>query len=77
MTVREVETAITQLTAKDLAQWMAWFDNYRAKMWDKQIEEDLEAGRLDAALAEVDAEYKRRIRLDPPEGSTAKVCEPA
>jgi hypothetical protein len=57
MTVREIEIAITQLTAKDLAQLMAWFDTYRAQMWDKQIEEDLEAGRLDAVLAEVDAEY--------------------
>jgi len=56
---------------------IAWFDNYRAQMWDKQIEEDLEAGRLDAVLAEVDAEYKGRIRLDPPEGSAAKECEPA
>jgi hypothetical protein len=46
-------------------------------MWDKQIEEDLEAGRLDAVLAEVDEEYKGRIRLDPPEGSPAKACEPA
>jgi hypothetical protein len=27
-------------------------------MWDKQIEEDLEAGRLDAMLAEVDEEYQ-------------------
>jgi hypothetical protein len=57
MTVREIEIAITRLTAKDLAQLMAWFGDYRAQMWDKQIEEDLEAGRLDAVLAEVDAEY--------------------
>jgi hypothetical protein len=27
-------------------------------MWDKQIEEDLEAGHLDALLAEVDEEYE-------------------
>jgi hypothetical protein len=26
-------------------------------MWDKQIEQDLETGRLDALLAEVDQEY--------------------
>lgn len=28
-----------------------------AQRWDKQIEEDLEAGRLDALLADVDKEY--------------------
>jgi len=27
-------------------------------MWDKQIEDDLEAGRLDALLDEVDKEHK-------------------
>ena len=26
--------------------------------WDKQIEDDLDAGRLDALLAEIDAEYE-------------------
>jgi len=57
MTVREIEIAITQLTPQDLGRLMKWLDDYRAQMWDKQIGEDLEAGRLDAVLAEVDAEY--------------------
>jgi len=29
--------------------------------WDKQIEDDLEAGRLDALLAEVDKEYEAEL----------------
>ncbi len=37
---------------------MAWLEEYHAQRWDKQIEEDLEAGRLDALLAEVDREYE-------------------
>jgi hypothetical protein len=57
MNVREVEIAITRLSASDLAELMAWLEDYHAQMWDKQIEEDLEAGRLDALLAEVDKEY--------------------
>jgi len=58
MSVKEIEVAITQLPPKDLAELVAWFENYHARMWDKQIEEDLEAGRLDASLAEVDEEYE-------------------
>jgi hypothetical protein len=58
MSVKEVEIAITQLSAEDLTELIAWLENYHAQMWDKQIEEDLEAGRLDALLAEVDKEYK-------------------
>lgn len=30
---------------------------YHAKVWDQRIENDLEAGRLDAVLAEVEREY--------------------
>lgn len=58
MSVREIEIAIAQLSAQELAELMAWLENYHAQMWDKQIEEDLEAGRLDALLAEVDKEYE-------------------
>ena len=53
-----MESAITQLPANDLAELMAWLENYNAQMWDKQIEEDLEAGRPDPLLAEIDKEYE-------------------
>lgn len=58
MSVKEVEDAITQLSAKELTELMAWLEEYHAQMWDKQIEEHLEAGRLDAMLADVDKEYE-------------------
>ena len=58
MNIKEIEIAIAQLSAKELAELMAWLEEYHAQMWDKQIEEDLEAGRLDALLAEVDKEYE-------------------
>jgi hypothetical protein len=58
MSVKEIETAIIQLPAQDLAELMVWLENYHAQVWDKQIAEDLEAGRLDALLAEVDKEYE-------------------
>lgn len=58
MSVRELEIAITQLSTQELAELIKWLEEYHAQRWDKQIEEDLEAGRLDALLAEVDREYK-------------------
>ncbi len=58
MSVKEIESAITQLPTNDLAELMAWLENYNAQMGDKQIEEDLEAGRLDPLLAEIDKEYE-------------------
>lgn len=57
MTIAELEKAVTQLSEQDLIRFREWFDEYYADMWDKQIEEDIKAGRLDALLAEVDEEY--------------------
>ncbi|MDX6443073.1 MAG: hypothetical protein QOH71_147 [Blastocatellia bacterium] len=58
MSVTEIQAAITELTSDDLANLMKWLDDYQAKLWEQQIAEDLEAGRLDAVLAEVDEEYE-------------------
>jgi len=57
MSVTEIEAAISELTSKDLDELINRLAEYHAKIWDRQIEEDLEAGRLDAVLAEVDKEY--------------------
>jgi hypothetical protein len=58
MSVKEIEEAIAQLSAGDVAELMAWLEEHHHQLWDKQIEEDLETGRLDALLAEVDDEYE-------------------
>ena len=54
MGVKQIERAIAQLPAKDLAELFVWLEDYHAEVWDRQIEEDLAAGRLDALLVEVD-----------------------
>jgi len=58
MSVKEIEMAITRLPAVELAELMAWLENYHTQVWDEQIENDLETGRLDALLTEVDKEYE-------------------
>jgi hypothetical protein len=58
MSVKEIEMAIMRLPAPDFSELREWFEEYAAQMWDKQIEKDLKAGRLDALLAEVDQEYE-------------------
>ncbi|MEM6287969.1 MAG: hypothetical protein AAF845_12500 [Bacteroidota bacterium] len=56
MSVQEIEAAITKLTPDQLATLGAWFDEYRADAWDRQIEADAEAGRLDGLIQEAQAE---------------------
>ena len=58
MGVKQIENAITQLPAKELAELVSWLEDYHARVWDTRIEKDLEAGRLHALLAEVDEEYE-------------------
>ncbi len=47
MGIQEIETAITRLDPADLAELAAWFDEYQAQLWDKQIALDAQAGRFE------------------------------
>ena len=58
MTIQEMEVAIRNLSPKELDELMAWFEEYYAQVWDKQIDDDANSGRLDDLLADVDKEYK-------------------
>lgn len=58
MSVKEIEGAVAQLPAKEVIELMSWLTEHHAQRWDKQIEDDLDAGRLDALLAEVDKEHE-------------------
>ena len=46
-TVREIEQAIRVLEPKDLASLRDWFSTFDAEAWDRQMEQDIAAGRLD------------------------------
>lgn len=58
MSVREIKAAITKLSPGDLAELAAWFADHHNREWDEQIERDLDSGRIDAFLAEAEAEYE-------------------
>ena len=53
MSVKEIESAISQLSPRELVELISWLGEHHAQVWDKAIEEDLESGRLDSVLAEV------------------------
>ena len=56
MSVQEIESAIANLPPDQLAALAEWFDEYRADEWDRQIEADAKAGRLDALVREAQAD---------------------
>jgi len=51
-TLQEIEDAVRQLSSQDLAAFRAWFAELDAAAWDRQIEEDVATGRLDALADE-------------------------
>jgi len=51
-TIREIETAVSNLSPEELSAFRAWFAEFDAEAWDRQFEEDVAAGRLDALAEE-------------------------
>ncbi len=47
MSLEEIKEAIRQLSPSELAEFTAWFEEFQADSWDRQIAEDVEAGRFD------------------------------
>jgi hypothetical protein len=55
--IQELEIAVSQLSANELLQFSEWFEEFVADQWDKKIEADILAGRLDAAGKRADDEF--------------------
>jgi hypothetical protein len=58
MSLGELESAVTKLPAAELAAFTRWFEEYLAEVWDRQIEQDTQAGRLEEAGRRADAEFE-------------------
>jgi hypothetical protein len=45
--VQEIEEAIRRLQPSDLEAFRVWFAEFDAELWDREMEADVAAGRLD------------------------------
>jgi len=61
MSVEQIEQEVAKLERDQFARFSAWFENFRADAWDKQITRDAEDGKFDAVFAEIEAELARRL----------------
>ncbi len=57
-TVNEITGAVKRLPKKDLARFRKWFAEYDAAEWDRQLESDVGAGRLDALIHEAQRDHR-------------------
>ena len=58
-TVEDIEKAVSKLAGDELARFRAWFEEFEAARFDRQIERDARGNKLDrladAALADFHA----------------------
>ena len=58
--VEKLELLIKSLSPEELAQFREWFAEFDAQVWDRQIEADATAGKLDRLIEESVADQRVR-----------------
>jgi hypothetical protein len=63
--VERIEAEIQRLSPEELVSFRTWFAEFDAERWDRQIEQDVHAGKLDrlAELALQDHEAGRSTKF--------------
>ena len=54
--LEQIATFVAELDEVELRHFADWFGHFQAELWDKQIDEDTKAGRLDRFIADAKAE---------------------
>jgi hypothetical protein len=49
--LQEIEKAVSQLSPEELSAFRDWFAGFDAEIWDRELERDVAAGRLDDLAA--------------------------
>jgi hypothetical protein len=55
--VTEIEQAVIHLSDQDLQRFRQWFEEYDAKRWDEQFEQDAKSGKLDKMAEQAIADF--------------------
>ena len=56
--LERIEKEVAELSADELEEFRAWFEQFGATHWDKELERDVESGALDALADEALAEHR-------------------
>ena len=57
-TIEDIEKALTELPADQLAEFRAWFEVFDAARFDEKIERDAKAGGLDRLAEQAPADFR-------------------
>ncbi len=56
--VKDIESAIENLSKDDLSEFRTWYEEFDAKVWDIRFDEDASSGRLDTVAEQALSDYK-------------------
>jgi len=56
--VQKLEKEVKELSREEFDAFRCWFHEYDAAKWDRQIEEDVNAGKLDGMAHEAIDDYR-------------------
>jgi hypothetical protein len=56
--LEKIEQEIAALDPKDVRKLADWLDAYKAELWDRQIEADAKAGKLDQLAEQALADHR-------------------
>jgi hypothetical protein len=56
--LEDIEKAVTELPADQLAKFRTWFEEFEAARFDQKIERDAKAGRLDRLAEQALADFR-------------------
>jgi hypothetical protein len=56
--VEKSEHEVQELSREELSVFRDWFSKYDSGEWDRQIEKDIRAGRLESLVEEAIADHK-------------------
>ena len=56
--VEKLELLVKSLSPEELAKFREWFAEFDAQIWDRQIEADAAAGKLDRLIEESMADHR-------------------
>jgi hypothetical protein len=56
--VKELANGVQRLNRDELAEFRDWFRKYNSDEWDKEIEQDVLAGKFDKLANDAIAEHK-------------------
>ncbi|MEG3842459.1 hypothetical protein [Microcoleus sp. herbarium14] len=57
MNITEIETAVKELSQNELAEFLEWLDEFQEALWDKQIEDDVNAGKFDTLMRQAEPAF--------------------